>query len=184
LTSSSEIHVASSSSISPGSLDTPPKTSNWACYQLDSIISSCNSQISAFETLGIKQQASCFCYTSSSSWAPNGFDNAASSCIQYARTAQPLAYKNISTFQGLCARLGSTSITRSRALNVTLNVLDTSREVLGTTSSVLFSSSMVSKSASGALIIQSPSSTATRTSVAIQTTLINVSSCCRDKRNH
>ncbi|KAM3088689.1 hypothetical protein ACMFMG_000321 [Clarireedia jacksonii] len=85
--------------ISPVSVDK-------SCYTAFSLLQVCNNLIPGFLALDPTQQASCLCYASATSWAPKTFDDAVSTCSNYAHTAASDLVVSISSFDGLCTSVG------------------------------------------------------------------------------
>jgi len=79
--------------------------------------------------------AGCLCY-SSSSWAPQIFDEAVSSCAVYAETAIPQAYTLVSDFEGFCTAVGDYQASPSPAARTTTPIAPvTTAPVVGVTTS-------------------------------------------------
>jgi len=72
-----------------------------ACNAVNNAINLCTALTPGFMGLQSTDQAKCLCY-SSSSWAPNVFDDAVSTCCPYANTADISLYSTISTLSGFC----------------------------------------------------------------------------------
>jgi hypothetical protein len=79
--------------------------------------------------------AGCLCY-SSTSWAPQIFDGAVSSCADYAQTALPDAYTLAVAFEGFCTSVGDYQASPSPAARTTTPISPpTTAPVVGFTTS-------------------------------------------------
>ena len=80
--------------------------SNSACVVVNSAIAACNQLTPGFSSINGPDHALCLCYISMSTWAPTQFDNAVSSCAQFAQSSAPSLYLQYSTLEGFCTGVG------------------------------------------------------------------------------
>jgi hypothetical protein len=52
-------------------------------------------------------QASCLCYVSTSTWMPTVFDNAVSTCVKFAKTAETSIWPVMKSLDGFCGGVGN-----------------------------------------------------------------------------
>ncbi|KAK1755839.1 hypothetical protein QBC47DRAFT_198026 [Echria macrotheca] len=71
------------------------------CTSFVSIFNSCSDKLDGFSTLPLSDLASCFCYDKSGNYNTR-FDNYASSCAPFAKTADPQDYSVISALGTFC----------------------------------------------------------------------------------
>lgn len=78
-----------------------------ACNLVNSLIEACTSLTPGFATMPATNQASCLCYVTTSTWAPTLFDNAVSTCMEFAKTAETSVYPIVQTLEGFCGGVGN-----------------------------------------------------------------------------
>ncbi|KAH7310965.1 hypothetical protein BKA65DRAFT_518372 [Rhexocercosporidium sp. MPI-PUGE-AT-0058] len=75
------------------------------CTYADLILSACQILSPGFLTLVPVSKAPCLCY-SDTAWAPQLFDGAIETCASWAKTADPVDYPGIATYEGICTSVG------------------------------------------------------------------------------
>lgn len=80
--------------ITSGSSTTTFDANYAACSSWQAIEASCSMDISSFSALPFTTEASCLCYTGTSTYAPSIFDGYWSSCLDYYQTASPAFYSS------------------------------------------------------------------------------------------
>jgi hypothetical protein len=93
------------------------------CNSVNQILNSCSSLTPGFSSLQPKDQASCLCYVSTSSWCPTAFDNAVGTCAVYAQTAAPSVYSALTGLEGFCASVGDMMTPASYSVATTLSAV-------------------------------------------------------------
>ncbi len=86
----------------------PTDTVDSACSLVTSILSLCNSISPGFSTYSYTDQTSCLCYTNSTVWIPDVFDNAIATCAQSV-SATPSEYSQVTGWEGFCTGSGPLS---------------------------------------------------------------------------
>jgi hypothetical protein len=78
-----------------------------ACTTANNIVTSCISATPDFNSLSTNEMASCICYTSSTSWVPDTFDQNILSCADYYVTADPAQYSSLVVLEDFCHKAGN-----------------------------------------------------------------------------
>ena len=76
-----------------------------ACSSLEYFISVCNSYYPDLGSQPLTVQAECLCYDGTT-WLPDIFDGIASTCADWAKTADPEDYTTVDSWAGLCTYAG------------------------------------------------------------------------------
>jgi hypothetical protein len=97
----------SATTTTTGTITSSATLSNSACELVNSAIDACTQLTPGFSTMNATDQALCLCYVSTSTWTPNLFDSAVSSCAQFAQTAASSIYLQYSTLEGFCSAVGN-----------------------------------------------------------------------------
>jgi len=124
-----------------------------ACTSYSAIQSSCAAAVSSFAALPFSQEASCLCYTSTSTWAPNFYDGLYGSCINYYQTASPSIYS--SSFTGAeatrtpCAAAGNVRGESAVTGPASVNIASSSAMATSAASSTAAASASATSASSG-----------------------------------
>ncbi|KAF4637473.1 hypothetical protein G7Y89_g610 [Cudoniella acicularis] len=102
--------AATTAAITSAAATTGALTDNPGCVTVGSLISSCSVATQGFTDMPDQSQAACLCYKSGS-FVSTSFDNAALSCANYAKTADPTDYSVVQGLEGFCSSVGPVSTT-------------------------------------------------------------------------
>ncbi|KAL7944944.1 hypothetical protein V8C42DRAFT_324161 [Trichoderma barbatum] len=85
-----------------------------ACLSVERYVTGCENANSGFDTSSFLEQASCLCYDSSNSYAPDTWDDAVATCLSTRKSAHPTIWSALqrnSEVIGLCTKFAGAAAT-------------------------------------------------------------------------